>query len=51
MKSDYKKNLASSQSVMTIKELRDRIQKSEEDIQNRKVFTLKDARKQIKTWK
>lgn len=50
-KSSDKKNLASSGRSISSKELKNRIQKSEEDIQNRNVLTLKDAKRKIKTWK
>ena len=50
-KSSKKKNLALHGKPITPKEFKERIHKSEEDIQNKKIVTLKDARKKVNAWK
>jgi hypothetical protein len=51
VKPEKKKNLALEGSPMTPKELKERIKKSEKDIKDNKLLTVKDARKKVKAWK
>ena len=50
-KSLKKRNLGTKGKPITELELKERIAKSEQDIKNQKILTLKEAKLKVKSWK